>query len=274
MSSINVPTIVLFQGAAPQVHHSLIQFLLCGLFHPWDGFWSNVWAAGTTAGTLALAGATFSAIKQTRAEAADNERHHRDFFKPILVLKSTTSYSGRLRELKEKSNNRTTFRFETPAAVHNVGNGPALNLKIKLEWEDSPVLDSAEKIFSEFSTLSPVEQNSVFYFIQSDEGLSVDITKQNQGTSFSKRQSLVNILRIINRLPNDIEELLFSSKLYLAVYYDDIFGQAFLSKYRVAPSQLTATGTGTNPDDSGFEYNVHTIMLAVDNAVLVGAPQK
>jgi hypothetical protein len=209
---------------------SLISQIGGMLAAPWQDFWEEFWGAATAIGTLALAVATLRVSRQAARDGSMAERHHRDLFKPILILKSTDVSSGRLSTVSVKDENRVTIRYEMPALLYNIGNGPALNLKITFESDEESLFDSVEGRGRVFSTLTPVEQNKSFHFVQSrDDGLTIDIDTIKPRP---ERNGLIAIRRIVKRSPQDMEKL-FGSDIYISMYYDDVFQQKFLSKYKV-----------------------------------------
>ena len=246
------------------IHHSISL-----VFHPWDGFWVNFWTAGTTFGTLALALATFAVIKQTRGESEANERHHRDLFKPILILEDIIKYQGILAGIESPPlEYGVLFRFEFPCLLKNIGLGVALKLQITghidgLETAGLPI----ERPEPSFETLSPVENSMSYYFLQSSSGLPRDIALKGTNQGSPDKDQLVFEYRLSTRAEGDVEKI-FQANFFVTISYRDIYGTEFKTVYSMSKSRLIGTGSHRIPGEQ--EYSSYNILLTADKILAVG----
>lgn len=106
------------------------------------GVWADLWSFATAAGTLALAGATYAIIRQGKQQQRDAERQHRDRLKPVCALVPAGGVDplNRRGELLQgippAPDNPSFGTLVILCALQNVGTGPALNLRIKLQFPD------------------------------------------------------------------------------------------------------------------------------------------
>lgn len=111
-------------------------------FHAFLDQWANLWTLLTGVGTLALAIATFYAVKDNKTQQRDAERHHRDQFKPICVLAAPDGVDQRtsgepLLEVKPPPHvTSDNHCLEIRCVLRNVGSGPALNLRLWFRSRD------------------------------------------------------------------------------------------------------------------------------------------
>jgi hypothetical protein len=106
------------------------------------GSWANLWSSLTAVGTIGMAVATDTIIRQGKQERADVERHHRDQFRPVCVL---LPYDGvDRRECRHKLVETVApppqpSSFGTVAVkcgLRNIGTGPALRLRMSFRFLD------------------------------------------------------------------------------------------------------------------------------------------
>ena len=89
----------------------------------------------TAVGTIGLAAATFWMAKKTRDLAVQEERHHQDGAMPICSLDEATRARGSIVKLQEDSSSgQSVFAYRVYAPLRNIGQGPALNLRLTLRF--------------------------------------------------------------------------------------------------------------------------------------------
>ena len=99
----------------------------------------------TAAATIGLAMATFWMAKKTRDLAVQGERHHQDGAMPICLLEELAGNRGNTVEFVEDNNGgQPVFKYRVYGPLRNIGQGPALNLRLVLRF---PTFNNHEVIY-------------------------------------------------------------------------------------------------------------------------------
>ncbi|MGH6958601.1 MAG: hypothetical protein ACREEW_18195 [Caulobacteraceae bacterium] len=194
-------------------------------------FWADLWAAFTGFGTLALALATFRAIRQSQKQRADGERQHRDQFKPICLLAPNedldiANWRSDLVATAAAAPDNLAYRTVLLRCVlRNVGVGPAMKLRLSFRFLDMGGWTS------EPWELSPLGAGETVSGTAGQIKVPFRIDDQFNATDFAT---------------------LASKTWEIVLEYEDVFGQPFRSihsKMLFDPDPATFGWTGAGGED-------------------------
>ena len=170
----------------------------------------------TAIGTVAMAVATFVVVLQGRRNRRDDERRHKDGFRPICILTSFDGVDPRPWRNELLAVDMNAFRpgfgiVEIKCALRNIGPGPALNVRIAFRIY---TLGGYETEHCEFGPLRAGE-------ILGSESAPLRIPIQLHPPLGDQEFA---------QIPGGSWEIILT--------YDDIFGQSFYSMHPKHPLQM------------------------------------
>jgi hypothetical protein len=183
-------------------------------------FWADLWSFATAVGTIGLAGATYTIIRQGKQQREEAQKQHQDRFRPICML---VPFDGidlpeKRREVISRVNvpsgNPSLRKVMLNCSLRNVGVGPALNLRIKFRFLD------LNGCTTEPWELAPLEAGEI------------------RGGPFSVP------LRLHDRF-NETDYRMIEGKLWeIWLEYEDVFGNRFCAVHHKRPVQLEHMAPG------------------------------
>jgi hypothetical protein len=165
--------------------------------------------------------------KTTRDLAGQEERHHQDGAMPICLLEESAGSRGDTVELRVRDNGgQTTFEYQIYGPIRNIGQGPALNLRLVLRF---PTFNNHEMIH-ELDPLGAGEARGIDSAIAMASDPFTDFFKKQLAAHDARRIAVIPITPVEGfndatvRMSQDAWGMIF-------LEYTDIFGNRFYTQH-------------------------------------------